>query len=119
MKANRMFTGIDQVKGRMMRGFDVNTIPILPFQKQTSVVPAGVLDDAKMRDAANKLEATFLSEMLKAAGFDKYAQGFGSGIGQDQFVSFLRDAQAEHMVEGGGIGLAESLFNAMRMVAYE
>jgi Rod binding domain-containing protein len=114
-----MFTGIDQVEDRMIKGFDVNTIPILPFQQQTSVVPVGASDDANMRDAAKKLEATFLSEMLKSAGFDKYAQGFGSGIGQEQFASFLRDAQAEHMVEGGGIGLAESLYNAMRKVAYE
>lgn len=96
----------------------MNTLPVLPFQQQAPIASVASFDDATMRDAAKKLEATFLSEMLKAAGFDKYAQGFGTGVGQEQFASFLRDAQAEQIVEGGGIGLAESLFNAMRKVAY-
>lgn len=96
----------------------MNTIPVLPFNDRTNVIPAGAPNDAALREAAKKLEATFLSEMLKAAGFDDHAQGFGSGPGQEQFASFLRDAQANEMVEAGGIGLAEALFNAMRKVAY-
>lgn len=38
---------------------------------------------------------------------------FGGGIGEDQFQSFLTDAQAREMVENGGIGLAEAIFAAM------
>ncbi len=96
----------------------MNTVPVLPFSNPTTVSTNGAPDDAKLWDAAQKLEATFLSEMLKAAGFDKYAGGLGDSTGQEQFASFLRDAQAEQMVESGGIGLAESLFNAMRKIAY-
>lgn len=70
--------------------------------------------DAKMREAAESLEATFLSEMLKSAGFGASRTTFGGGIGEDQFSSFLRDAQAKSMVKAGGIGLAESLFEAMK-----
>lgn len=95
----------------------MNTVPVLPFINQTTVLAADGSKDAKLRDAAQKLEATFLSEMLKAAGFDKYASGPNID-GNDQFASFLRDAQAEQMAQSGGIGLAESLFNAMRKVAY-
>ena len=39
---------------------------------------------------------------------------FGGGEGEDSFASFLRDAQAENLVSAGGIGLAESLFDAMK-----
>ena len=64
--------------------------------------------------AAKKLEATFLAEMLKSAGLGETRQGFGGGAGEDQFSSFLVQAQAEQMVEAGGLGLAEALFEALK-----
>ncbi|MFT6119716.1 MAG: Rod binding domain-containing protein [Yoonia sp.] len=67
-----------------------------------------------MREAADSLEATFLSEMLKSAGFGASRTTFGGGVGEDQFGSFLRDAQSKEMVKAGGIGLAEALFEAMK-----
>ncbi len=72
------------------------------------------LDDEKLREAAQKLEASFLSEMLKSAGFGEARESFGGGIGEEQFASFLRDSHARTMVETGGIGLAEHLFNALK-----
>lgn len=70
--------------------------------------------NAALRVAAQKLEASFLAEMLKAAGVGESRQAFGGGHGEDQFASFLVDAQAEKMVEAGGIGLAEALFEALK-----
>ena len=70
--------------------------------------------DAVLRKAAGELEATFLSEMLKAAGLGKTRAAFGGGAGEDQFASFLRQAQAGEMVKAGGIGLAESLYQALK-----
>jgi Rod binding domain-containing protein len=67
-----------------------------------------------LRSAAEKLEASFLSEMLKSAGFGKAQESFGGGVGEEQFSSFLRDAEAREMARGGGIGLAESLFEALK-----
>ncbi|WP_300515738.1 rod-binding protein [Aliiroseovarius sp.] len=75
--------------------------------------PAPTQDD-KMMQAARDLEANFLAEMLKSAGLGKTPDLFGGGSGEDQFGSFLRMAQAEQMVEAGGIGLAESLFEALK-----
>lgn len=69
---------------------------------------------ARLRQVANDLEATFLSEMLKSAGVGKSRETFGGGIGEDQFGSFLRDAQAKEMVRAGGIGLSETIFNALK-----
>jgi peptidoglycan hydrolase FlgJ len=71
-------------------------------------------DDSALRDAAQKLEASFLAEMLEAAGVGEQIEGWGGGVGEDQFASFLRHAQAEEMSKHGGIGLAESLFNALK-----
>lgn len=59
------------------------------------------------------LEASFLTEMLKAAGFGEQDNSFSGGTGEDQFASFHREAIARRMVEAGGIGLAEHFFNAM------
>lgn len=66
-----------------------------------------------LMEAARALEANFLSEMLKAAGFGATSSAFGGGVGEDQFASFLRDAQAREMAEAGGIGIAQSLYEAM------
>ena len=70
--------------------------------------------DARLMAVAQKLEASFLSEMLKSAGLGQARDAFGGGAGEDQFSSFLRQAQADEMVKTGGIGLAQSLFEALK-----
>lgn len=93
-------------------------IPVMPAAVPPKTAASPLTDDARLLAAAKKLEATFLSEMLKSAGFDATRGAFGGGEGEDGFASFLRDAQAENMVAAGGIGLAESLFNAMKAHAH-
>ena len=70
--------------------------------------------DAALRDAARAMEAQFLSVMLQAAGLGAARESFGGGVGEGQIASFLADAQARAMVDRGGIGLAETLFNALK-----
>lgn len=70
--------------------------------------------DVALRAAAEKLESTFLAEMLKSAGLGRPRDSFGGGAGEEQFASFLRQAQADAMVKAGGIGLAEALFEALK-----
>lgn len=86
-------------------------IPILPAAVPP---PAGIAQSSAMKEAATQLEATFLAEMLKSAGLGSQSGSFGGGIGEEQFSSFLLQAQAEELARAGGIGLAESLFNAMK-----
>ena len=81
------------------------TLPVPPRRSASDTAPLMV--------QAKALEASFLSEMLGYAGVGKTPEGFGGGIGEDQFGSFLREEQARQMVEKGGIGLAEQLFHAM------
>lgn len=68
---------------------------------------------ARARDAALRLEAAFLSEMLKAAGLGAPGGDFSGGAGEDQFASFQREAIALDMARAGGLGLAEHFFRAM------
>ncbi len=76
--------------------------------------PALSARDKALFKAAQDLETSFLSEMLKSSGFGEARESFGGGTGEDQFSSFLRQAQAKNMVENGGIGLTEHLFNALK-----
>ena len=43
---------------------------------------------------SQELEATFLAEMLKHAGFGESRASFGGGVGEDQFASLLRGEHA-------------------------
>lgn len=70
--------------------------------------------DKVLMEAAQKLEATFLAEMLKAAGLGESRGEFGGGAGEDQFGSFLVQEQAMALVRAGGIGLSETLFEALK-----
>ena len=84
--------------------------------QSTNIVGPSILSrkDQPLMEAAQKLEANFLAEMLKSAGFGNTRQSFGGGAGEDQFGSFLRQAQADEMVKAGGIGLAESIFETLK-----
>ncbi|MFT7593960.1 MAG: flagellar protein FlgJ [Paracoccaceae bacterium] len=86
--------------------------PAMPPKIHTQSGPPGP-DRAALRQAAVDLEAAFLAEMLKSAGFGKSRDSFGGGAGEDQFGSLLVRAQAEKMAQAGGIGLAESLYQAL------
>lgn len=62
---------------------------------------------------AEELEATFLSEMLAHSGLGETQGAFAGGPGEAQFASFLRQEQAKLIVQHGGMGLAELIFNSM------
>ena len=75
--------------------------------------PASTSHETQLMAVAQSLEAAFLSEMLKSAGIGETPSDFGGGAGEDQFASFMRDEQAKQMTAAGGIGLAQSMFDAM------
>lgn len=84
-----------------------------PSSKGAPLGQAHLVRSDAARDAAKKLEATFLAEMLKSAGLGTQPNSMSGGVGEDQFASFHRQALADAMVESGGIGLAESIYQAM------
>ncbi|WP_295315688.1 rod-binding protein [Roseobacter sp.] len=85
--------------------------PITPVAPPSTPI---VSQDQRLRAAAEKLEAGFLAEMLKSAGLGKSSEHFGGGAGEDQFSSFLLQEQALEMVRAGGIGLSESIYQALK-----
>lgn len=87
-----------------------------PLETPFPVKPAAQmpLQDARMWQAAQDLESTFLAEMLKSAGLGETRDAFGGGQGEEQFSSLMVQAQAEQIVSGGGLGLAEVFFHAMK-----
>ena len=87
-----------------------NFLPITPGNQPTAPPKQNIA----LRAVAEKLEASFLAEMLKSVGVGEQENSFSGGVGEDQFASFLRQAQAERMVAAGGIGLAENLYHALR-----
>ena len=86
---------------------------IMPVQPVAAAPPLSA-DDKVLMDAAQKLEASFLAEMLKAAGLGQSREQFGGGAGEDQFGSFLVQEQALAMVRAGGIGLSQTLFETLK-----
>ena len=69
--------------------------------------------DPALMDLARKLEASFLSEMLKHSGVGTPRTTFGGGSGETQFSSFLVAEYADAMARAGGIGLSESIYAAL------
>lgn len=59
--------------------------------------------------AAQNLEQGFLSEMLKSAGLHSSEAHGGDG----HFRSFLIDEHAKTLVQNGGIGLAQHIFDSL------
>ncbi len=70
--------------------------------------------DERLRDVARDLEVSFLTVMLRSAGVGESRDAFGGGAGEDQFASFLAAEHARALVDRGGLGLAESVFQALR-----
>lgn len=86
-----------------------------PFQNTAlSAPPSPSESDAALMESARALEASFLAQMLKHSGLGKTPEGFGGGVGEDQFSSLMAQIRAEQMVEAGGIGLAERLFEDLK-----
>ncbi|WP_231565606.1 flagellar biosynthesis protein FlgJ [Paracoccus sanguinis] len=71
--------------------------------------PARPLAPRFSQASANQLEATFLAEMLKIAMPDPGSRGFGGGIGETQFGSFLTEQRATEMAARIDLGLTRRL----------
>lgn len=84
----------------------ITTTQMFPVQRDAK--------DANLRKVAVELETVFLAEMLKSTGLGRSPDSMNGGVGEDQFSSFLVQAQAEKISQNGGIGLAETLFHALK-----
>jgi hypothetical protein len=90
----------------------IRPIPESPMDIQPITAQSPPRHDQLM-SKAEELEATFLSEMLAHSGLGEMQGSFSGGEGEAQFSSFLRQEQARLIVQKGGLGLAELIFNSM------
>lgn len=70
--------------------------------------------DSELRAAAESFEASFLAEMLSYTGLNAVPAGFGGGAGEEAFAGLLTERHARLLVERGGIGLAERIFDILK-----
>lgn len=63
--------------------------------------------------AAQAIEASFLSEMLKSTGLSNAPESFGGGIGEEQFSSLLVNEYGQTLAKTRGIGIAEAVFRTL------
>jgi Rod binding domain-containing protein len=91
---------------------------IPPLAARTGASPAPPAKapdpDSPARAAAEAFEASFIGEMLKESGINQSSASFGGGAGEEAFSSFLTEQYAAKLVRGGGFGLAEKIFEALR-----
>ena len=81
--------------------------------KVTSDTPPINQPSSRFQEAAKLLEISFLEEMLKYSGIGKSPGDFGGGVGEDQFSGLLLRSYAETIVQGGGLGIQESIVRAL------
>lgn len=60
----------------------------------------------RLAQGGDKLEATFLGEMLKIVMPDGSAGAFGGGAGESQFASFMTDEYANALAARLDLGLS-------------
>lgn len=70
-------------------------------------------DICHYREISQKLEISFIAEMLSFVGMKGMDSDFGGGVGEEQFQSFLREQHAKLISDKGGLGLAEQFLNSI------
>ena len=88
--------------------------PMIDTVGQTATSTAELLKRGKIRETAQKFEASFLSVMMQSmtAGMKTPEIG-GGGAGEDMFKSLLGEEMAKQVSKAGGIGVAASVQKEM------
>ena len=74
----------------------------------TAQATTASLAHGKAKDAADKFEAQFLSQMIGQMFEGIETDGpFGGGFGEQMFRSMMTDAMAKKMTQAGGIGVSD------------
>jgi len=88
--------------------------PTVDTVGQTAASTAELLKRGKIRETAQKFEASFLSVMMQSmtAGMKTPDVG-GGGAGEDMFKSLLAEEMAKQVSKAGGIGVAAAVQKEM------
>jgi flagellar protein FlgJ len=94
--------------------FSTLATPTVDTVGQTAASTADLLKRGKIRETAQKFEASFLSVMMQSmtAGMKTPEVG-GGGTGEDMFKSLLSEEMAKQVSKAGGIGVAAAVQKEM------
>lgn len=91
----------------------MSDLTVSPSLLTPTVAPPSA-EAARMRETAERFEASFLSQMLKPMFEGLSTDGpFGGGEAEGQWRSFMIDEMAKQTVRAGGIGLADTVMSEM------
>ena len=82
-------------------------------QNPAAQTPDRAARDAQLREQAREFEAVFVSQMLKHAGLTEALSGSESKFGGEAFSNMLTEQYANELVEDGGFGLAEEIYQQL------
>lgn len=82
-------------------------IPLALAPAATAMPPGH--DAEALRAAGTKLEAAFLAEMLKAAGFAEPSKAMGGGAGEAHLAPMLTREVAEAIARTRPLGIGEAI----------
>ncbi len=68
--------------------------------------------DETIMQRAKEFESIFVAQMLKHSGFEK-ALSSESGFGGESYASLLLERYAANIVDNGGFGLAEKIYEQL------
>ena len=92
---------------------DLSPIHAATAARAAAAAPA----EQAARKAAEAFEAAFLAEMLQYTDVNSMPDGFGGGVGEEAFGSFLTEQYARMLAERGGVGIAERVFEVLKQRA--
>lgn len=82
-------------------------------ENQAVQTPERTARDAQLREQAREFEAVFVSQMLKHAGLTEALSGSESRFGGEAFSNMLTEQYANELIEDGGFGLAEEIYQQL------
>lgn len=87
--------------------------PVVSRAAKPSLTEQQAMSDVAMRESAQKLEASFLAEMLKHTGLAKMPESFNGGPGEAAFSDYLVHEYADAISSKGSIGLADHIYRSL------
>ena len=88
-------------------------LKIDPLITTTQTAPERTARDELMIERAKEFEAVFVAQMLKHSGFEK-ALSTDSGLGGENYASLLLNQYAARIVDNGGFGLADKIYEQLK-----
>jgi flagellar protein FlgJ len=87
----------------------------LPPSKQAAAGPSQAAEEGKLKEACQQFEEMFLTQMMKQMRKSAPEGGmFGQSQGEKQFADMLDHERAKSWSQGGGVGMAQMMFEQMK-----